>query len=33
MKEDETGGACDPYGTVENLMERDFLEDLGVVGG
>ena len=23
---------CGPYGAVENLMERDFLEDLGVHG-
>jgi hypothetical protein len=23
---------CGPYGAVENLMERDLLEDLGVYG-
>jgi hypothetical protein len=32
MKEDEIGVACGPCGAVENLMERDLLEDLGVHG-
>jgi len=32
MREDEIGGACGPYRTVENLMEKDLLEDLGVHG-
>jgi hypothetical protein len=32
MNEGEIGGACDPYGTVENLMEKGPLEDLEVRG-